>query len=60
MDDNDRAEIDLARRQRALDEAEIQRGIDETRLAQQAGPPGSFEREAAFRDMEQRAYDEEG
>ena len=49
---------DTDARQRRLDEAEYQRGISDARQAQEAGPPGSPEREAAYRAMEQAWYDE--
>lgn len=51
-------EHDADRRQRAHDEAEYQRGANDVREAQQAGPPGSPEREAAYAAMEQAWQDE--
>jgi hypothetical protein len=52
MDDLDRAEWEAYQAEKRHDEAEYQRGINDTKLAQQMGPAGSAEREAAYRDME--------
>lgn len=40
------------------DEQEYRRGIEDTKRAQEAGPAGSPEREAAYLEMEQRWEDE--
>ena len=48
----DEQELSLAADERAADEAEYQRGVSDTKRAQEAGPAGSEEREAAYREME--------
>lgn len=40
------------------DNEEYRRGIEDTQRAQEAGPAGSEEREAAYLEMEQRWHDE--
>ena len=54
-DPNEGADIDG---QAERDEAEYQRGIRETELAQQAGPPGSAAREAAYLELDRKLYEE--
>lgn len=56
IDDTDE-DRDLER-QRQIDEEEYQRGVTDTKRAQEAGPPGSPEREAAYLEMEKRWADE--
>jgi hypothetical protein len=41
------------------DQTEYERGVNDTREAQQAGPAGSAEREAAYLEMEAR-WEREG
>jgi len=53
---DDQGEYDYEVAQAARDNAEYQRGIEETKQAQMMGPPGSPEREAAYRAIEQAAY----
>ena len=48
----DEAELAEYEAEKARDEAEYQRGIQDTRRAQQAGPAGSEAREQAYREME--------
>jgi len=50
-------EYDWEDEQARRDEVEYQRGVAETKAAQEMGPPGSPEREAAYLAIEQAAYD---
>jgi hypothetical protein len=52
----DDCEYDWEAAQAKRDNDEYQRGIAETKAAQEMGPAGSAEREAAYRQMEQDAY----